>query len=94
MDLLDEFDEINKSLEKQKDESEIKRLTKKLEKVNMKLDEIGAHDAENKAKFILLGLGFKEEDFTKKTKDFFRRMASKNIFSEGFVHYARFTFIR
>ena len=70
LDLLDEFDEINKSLEKQKDESEIKRLTKKLEKVNLKLEEIGANEAENKAKFILLGLGFKEEDFTKKTKDF------------------------
>ena len=70
LDLLDEFDEINKSLEKEKDESEIKRLTKKLEKVNSKLEEIGANEAENKAKFILLGLGFKEEDFTKKTKDF------------------------
>ena len=70
LDLLEEFDEINKSLEKQKDESEIKRLTKKLEKVNLKLEEIGANEAENKAKFILLGLGFKEEDFTKKTKDF------------------------
>ena len=70
LDLLDEFDSINKQLEKQKDESEIKRLTKKLEKVNLKLEEIGANEAENKAKFILLGLGFKEEDFTKKTKDF------------------------
>ena len=70
LDLLDEFDSINKQLEKQKDDSEIKRLTKKLEKVNLKLEEIGANEAENKAKFILLGLGFKEEDFTKKTKDF------------------------
>ena len=34
------------------------------------MEEIGANEAENKAKFILLGLGFKEEDFTKKTKDF------------------------
>ena len=70
LDLLNEFDEINKALETKKDESEIKRLTKRLEKVNSKLDEIGAHEAENKAKFILLGLGFQEQDFTKKTKDF------------------------
>ena len=70
LDLLEEFDEINKALESQKDPNEIKRLTKKLEKVNSKLEEIGANEAENKAKFILLGLGFKEEDFTKKTKDF------------------------
>ena len=70
LDLLNEFDEINKALEIKKDESEIKRLTKRLEKVNSKLDEIGAHEAENKAKFILLGLGFQEQDFTKKTKDF------------------------
>ena len=69
-DLLEEFDSINKSLETEKDPSEIKRLTKKLEKVNSKMEEIGANEAENKAKFILLGLGFKEEDFTKKTKDF------------------------
>ena len=57
LDLLEEFEEINKSLETQKDPSEVKRLTKKLERVNAKMEEIGANEAENKAKFI-------------KTKDF------------------------
>ncbi len=56
LDLLEEFDEINKKLETEKNESEKVRLAKKLQKVNSKLEEIDAFEAENKAKFILLGL--------------------------------------
>ena len=70
LDLLNEVEEVNKNLAKEKNEKEIKRLSKKLVEVNKRLEEIDANEAENKAKFILLGLGFKEEDYTKKTKDF------------------------
>jgi ATP-binding cassette subfamily F protein 2 len=45
-------------------------LTEKLVYVNKKLEEIDANQAETYAKHILLGLGFNEEDFTKKTKNF------------------------
>ena len=44
--------------------------SKKLVELNKRSEEIYANEVENKAKFILLGLGFREEDFTKKTKDF------------------------
>ena len=68
--LLKESDEVNKKIVEEKDKIELKRLSKKLVEVNKRLEEIGAGEAENRAKFILLGLGFREEDFTKKTKDF------------------------
>ena len=70
LDLLNEVDEVNQAITKEKNEKEIKRLSKKLVEVNKRLEEIDANEAENRAKFILLGLGFKEEEFTKKTKDF------------------------
>ena len=70
LDLLNEAEEVNKAILNEKREKEIKRLSKKLVEVNKRLEEIDANEAENKAKFVLLGLGFKEEDFTKKTKDF------------------------
>ena len=70
LDLLNEVEEVNKNISKEKNEKEVKRLSKKLVELNKRLEEIDANEAENKAKFILLGLGFREEDFTKKTKDF------------------------
>ena len=70
LDLLNEVEEVNNAILKEKNEKEIKKLSKKLVDVNKRLEEIDANEAENRAKFILLGLGFKEEDFTKKTKDF------------------------
>ena len=68
--LLNEVNDINKKLLSEKKENEIKKLSQKLIEVNKRLEEIDASEAENKAKFILLGLGFHEEDFSKKTKDF------------------------
>ena len=68
--LLKENDEINKKILEEKNKIELKNLTKRLVEINKRLQDIDAAEAENKAKFILLGLGFKEEDFTKKTKDF------------------------
>ena len=68
LDLLNEVEEVNNAIVNEKNEKEIKRLSKKLVEVNKRLEEIDANEAENRAKFILLGLGFKEEDFTKKTK--------------------------
>ena len=70
LDLLNEVEEVNTKILKEKNEKESKRLSKKLVELNKRLEEIDANEAENKAKFILLGLGFREEDFTKKTKDF------------------------
>ena len=70
LDLLNEVEEVNKEILKEKNEKILKKLSNKLVEVNKRLEEIDANEAENKAKFILLGLGFKEEDFTKKTKDF------------------------
>jgi ATP-binding cassette subfamily F protein 3 len=70
LDLLNEVEEVNNAILKEKNEKELKKLSKKLVDVNKRLEEIDANEAENRAKFILLGLGFKEEDFTKKTKDF------------------------
>lgn len=69
-DLLKESNEINALISKEKDEKELKKLSSQLVKVNKRLEDIDAQEAENKAKFILLGLGFKEKDFQKKTKDF------------------------
>ena len=68
--LLEENDEINKKILEEKNKNVLEILTNKLVEINKKLEIINAADAENKAKFILLGLGFKEEDFNKKTKDF------------------------
>ena len=68
--LMKESDEINKKLIDEKEEPEIKRLSQRLVEVNNRLEEIGSGEAENKAKFILLGLGFHEKDFTKRCKDF------------------------
>lgn len=68
--LMKESDEINKKLSEEKEEPEIKRLSQRLVEVNNRLEEIGSGEAENKAKFILLGLGFHEKDFTKRCNDF------------------------
>ena len=68
--LLKELDEINNKIPKTKNEKEIKTLTEKLVLINKNLEEIDASQAETYAKHILLGLGFNEEDFTKKTKNF------------------------
>ena len=68
--LLNEVNEINKKLLNEKKENEIKKLSQKLIEVNKRLQDIDASEAENKAKFVLLGLGFHEDDFTKKTKEF------------------------
>ena len=68
--LLKESEEINTNIQKTNNEKEIKLLSDKLVQINKKLEEIDANQAENNAKFILLGLGFKEEDFKKKTKNF------------------------
>lgn len=68
--LMKESDEINKKLSEEKEEPEIKRLSQRLVEVNNRLEEISSGEAENKAKFILLGLGFHEKDFTKRCNDF------------------------
>ena len=68
--LLNESNEINEKILNEKNEEKIKNLTNKLVEINNRLEEIDASSAENKAKFILLGLGFHESDFNKKTKNF------------------------
>ena len=68
--LLKELDEINNKIQHTKNEKEIKSLSEKLVLVNKNLEEIDASQAETYAKHILLGLGFNEEDFNKKTKNF------------------------
>ena len=68
--LLKESEEINSKLLIEKNETEIKKLSQKLVEVNKRLEDIGSADAESRAKFILLGLGFHEKDFEKKTKHF------------------------
>ena len=68
--LLKELDEINNKIQNSKNEKEIKTLSEKLVLVNKNLEEIDASQAETYAKHILLGLGFNEEDFNKKTKNF------------------------
>ena len=68
--LLKESDDINNQLTSEKSESVIKTLSQRLIEVNKRLEDIESNEAETKAKQILIGLGFKEEDFTKKTKEF------------------------
>lgn len=68
--LIKESDEINSKLLTEKNEAELKKLSTKLVEVSKPLEDIGSGEAENKAKFILLGLGFHEKDFGTKTKDF------------------------
>ena len=68
--LLKESDDINSKLTSEKSESVIKMLSQRLVEVNKRLEDIESNEAETKAKQILIGLGFKEEDFSKKTKEF------------------------
>ena len=70
MELLEEVEKTNKEILKEKNEKNLKRLSQKIVELNKRLEDIDANEAENRAKFILLGLGFKEEDFVKKTRDF------------------------
>ena len=68
--LIKESNIINDMINKEKNEDKLKNLSKQLIDINNKLEEIDAFSAENKAKFILLGLGFHESDFKKKIKNF------------------------
>lgn len=68
--LLKESEDVNHELTIEKNEKKIKELSQRLVEINQRLEEIGSGEAENKAKFVLLGLGFQEKDFQKKTKDF------------------------
>ena len=68
--LIKESNEINDMINKEKNEDKLKQLSNQLIQINNRLEEIDAFSAENRAKFILLGLGFHESDFTKKTKNF------------------------
>ena len=68
--LLKESDDINNKLTSEKSESVVKMLSQRLVEVNKRLEDIESNEAETKAKQILIGLGFKEEDFAKKTKEF------------------------
>ncbi len=68
--LIQESNKINEMINKEKNEEQLKKLSDQLIEINNRLEEIDAFSAENKAKFILLGLGFHESDFTKKIKNF------------------------
>lgn len=68
--LLNEEKDIGKKLELTSDKVEIDGLTKRLVEVGKRLQEIGFEDSENKAREILLGLGFSEKDLGKSTNRF------------------------
>ena len=52
LDLLNEVEEVNQNISKEKNPTQLKRLSKKLVEINKRLEEIDANEAENKAKFI------------------------------------------
>lgn len=74
--LLKELDELNAKLsaelpdKKPSTDQENKKITDRLITINKRLQEIDADDSEFKAKHILNGLGFSDEDMIKPTKNF------------------------
>ncbi|MCQ2817382.1 MAG: ATP-binding cassette domain-containing protein [archaeon] len=68
--LLKESEELNEEISKEKNEKKLKKLSERMIEINERLEYIQSGEAENKAKKVLLGLGFHESDFNKKTKDF------------------------
>ena len=69
------------------DDDDREKHNERLTYVIERLDHIGADQAENKAKMILIGLGFKQEELDKQSKKFsggwrMRIAIAKVIFSE------------